>query len=86
MHFKIINDWYGLPQEGKLANDPLQNQLAGEGRNKRKTPRLLKHALRPVQFVLVKDKFAIEYVGKQHTPEFRKHLEEIPNNLWRLES
>ena len=58
---------YGLPQAGALANRQIKKFLAPDGYYEvAHTPRLWRHATKPIQFSLVVDDFGVKYVGKQH--------------------
>jgi hypothetical protein len=67
IYLKIRQGCYGLPQAGILANNLLQSRLLAEGYYKvDSTPGLRHHKWRPIQFCLIVDDFAVEYVGIEH--------------------
>jgi hypothetical protein len=71
VYIEIQKGMYGLPQEGILANELLQRNLAKDGyRPAQHTHGLWKHDTRPVSFLLVVDDLGVKYVGHEHA----KHL------------
>jgi hypothetical protein len=59
---------WGLPQAGILANNLLQKRLKPHGYYECvNTPRLWRHATRPITFALLVNNFGVKYVGKEHT-------------------
>jgi hypothetical protein len=62
---------YGLPQEGILANELLQRNLAKDGyRPTTHTHGLWTHDTRPIPFSLEVDDFGVKYVGREHAEHF----------------
>jgi hypothetical protein len=58
---------YGLPQEGRLANDLLSKRPALHGYHPfEHTHGLWRHETRPSTFTLVVDDFGVKYVGRAH--------------------
>jgi hypothetical protein len=67
VYIQINKGMYGLPQEGKLANDLLVKRLAPHSYHPvRHTHGLWKHNTRPITFTLVVYAFGVKYVGKAH--------------------
>ena len=77
IYFEILRGCYSLPQSGRLANDLLCTGLEQAGYYEAATtPGLWIHKWRPIQFILLLDKFGIEYVGKEHALHLLKALEQ----------
>ena len=77
IYFEILRGCYGLQQSGRLANDLLRTRLEKSGYYKAyTTPGLWSHKFRPIQFVLTVEDFGIKYVGKQHSLNLLKILEQ----------
>ena len=77
IYFEIVTGAYGLPQSGRLANDQLRERLAKAGYYEAvSTPGLWRHVWRPVQFILIVDDFAVEYVGKKHAQHLADTLKQ----------
>jgi hypothetical protein len=65
IYIEVQKGMYGLPQAGILANQLLARRLAFHGCHQIKlTPGLWLHVTRPIQFILVMDKFGVQYIGK----------------------
>ena len=62
VYMKTQKGMYGIPQEGKIANDKLKLHLANfEYKPAPITPGLWQHQTRPLQFPLVVDDVGITY-------------------------
>jgi hypothetical protein len=69
---------YGLKQAGLLVNQLLQKRLAPLGYYPaRHTPGLWLHKTRQIDFSLIVDDFAVNYVGKRHADHLRNTLLQI---------
>jgi hypothetical protein len=65
--FEICQGCYGLPQAGIPANDLLHTCLKAKGYYEAATtPGLWRHKWQPIQFCLIVNDFAVEYVGIEH--------------------
>ena len=70
VYFTVIRGAYGLPQSGRLANDPLRKRLTLAGYHEvPTTPGLWPHVCCPVQFVLIVDNFGFKYLGRKHADQ-----------------
>jgi hypothetical protein len=75
VYIEIRKGMYGLKQEGLLANQLLQTQLAPVGYYPaRHAPGLWPHKTGPISFTLVVDDFAVKYVDKHHAEHLRNTL------------
>jgi hypothetical protein len=76
LYIKVQKGMYGLPQASVLAYRLLEQRL-NEHRYQQSqvTPRLWKHALRPISFMLCVHNFGVKYVGREHA----KHLLQVLN-------
>ena len=67
VYFLICKGVYGLPQAGKLSNNPLCKRLDKKVYYEATTtPGLWLHKWIPVMFCLTVGDFGIKYVGEQH--------------------
>ena len=68
---------YGLPQEGLLAQELLEQRLHKQGYTKSKvTPCFWTHEWQPISFTLLVDDFGVKYVGKEHADHLVRLLKE----------
>ena len=75
IYSEIIKGCYGIPQDGKLANDLLRTRLNNNGYYENTTtPGLWRHKWRPIMFVLIVDDLIIEYLGDNHLHHLRTVL------------
>ena len=73
---RVTKGMYGLPQAGRIAHDALAKHLKPYGYHpSSKPPRLWKHNVRPINFILVVDDFGIKYLGKEHALHLKSTLE-----------
>ena len=73
---KTCKGMYGIPQAGKLANNPLRKILATCGYIEcTHTPGLWQHVWRPISFTLVIDYYGVKFIGVQHLRRLIASLE-----------
>ena len=74
---EIRKGMYGLPQEGLLSQELLEQILQKQGYTQSKvTQGFWTHAWRPIIFTLVVDYFGVKYVGKEHADHLVQVLKE----------
>jgi hypothetical protein len=80
IYIKIQKRMYGLPQAGILAQELLEKRLNKHGYCQSSlTPRLWRHDLRPISFMLCVDDLGIKYISHEHA----EHLASILSKHYR---
>jgi hypothetical protein len=67
VYCKILQDMYGLPQVGIIAQELLAKRLKEHGYNQSKTtPGLWTHEWHPITFSFVVNNFGVKYIREEH--------------------
>jgi hypothetical protein len=78
VYVEIRKGMYGLPQAGILANGRLAVHLKTFGCLATKhTPRMFRHATRPISFCLVVDNFLVKYVDRLNAEHLTTTLQSL---------